>query len=321
MRVWCGVVVVVATLALSPAGGCDRRNKGAAKSAGAKTASHVVDQAAPRVETDPAKLLFSALALRDTDKVGKLIEQHPDLLNKPINNTYPLVMVCEYRSLPLVKAMVDRGADLKVRTPQGLTPIWAAVNSDSLPVVKYLVEKGADVKTPGGDGETLLWAAQSKAMVMYLVGAGLDPKHRDNVKDMAIHEACRRSNQEVVEAFLDLGVGIEEKGHWDMPPLHFAVTTETGDPRPVVRMLIDRGANIHSRGFNGNTLIHECAFYNRIEMAQLLLTQGAKVAEKNAEGKTPMDMAHLAGKDVRVKVINLLISFGAEGTMIAEPQR
>jgi ankyrin repeat protein len=308
MRLWCGVVVIAGSLGLM-AGGCDRRKPTAST---LPVRAHRPYEPLPvPPETDPSKLLFRALVHRDAPAVRKILGEHPELLNKQINGTYPLSLACESRSLPLVQAMVERGADLKVRTVDGSSMLWAAVNSDSLPIAKYLIEKGADPKVLEADGETLLWAAQTKEMVDFLIAAGVDPKQRDKSGDMAIHAACRKSRKEVIERFLDLGISIEEKGNWGMPPLHFAVTTATGDPRSVVRMLLQRGANINSRGWNNNTVIHECIFYNRVEMLELLLTRGAEATAKDAQDQTPMDLAVVAGERDRKKAIDLLRAHGA----------
>jgi ankyrin repeat protein len=319
MRVWCGGLVLVAVSLGILAGGCDRQ-KNAGKSPTTRAPSRFdVDAKAP-VEPDPAKRLFRALVHRDQNAVSKVLADHPELVNRKLNKSYPLSLACASRSLPLVQAMVERGADPKLRNDDGTSTLAAAVESDSLPIVRYLVAKGADPKALEVDGETLLWHAQSVEVARFLVEAGVDPKRRDNVGDMAIHHACRKSRKEVVEFLLDSGVGIEEKGHWDMPPLHFAVSTVTGDPLPVVRMLLARGANIRSRGYLQNTVIHECAFYNRLEMAELLLSRGAESDVKNAEGRTPKELAELAGKNDRIRVINLLIKHGAPGQLLTPPK-
>ena len=90
------------------------------------------------------------------------------------------------------------------------------------------------------------------------------------------------------------------------------------DARPTVNLLLQRGAKINSRGFEGHTALHEAAFFNRLEMAELLLSNGADPNLKDDAGKTPMDLAHLAGKNDRIPLINLLIRYGAPGQLIKE---
>jgi ankyrin repeat protein len=154
----------------------------------------------------------------------------------------------------------------------------------------------------------------------------VDPKQKNENGDMALHQACRHSVPGVVELLLDKGLDIEAKGHWDMRPLHSSASTLTGDPRPVVELLLKRGANIDSRGFHGHTAVHECALFNRIEMAEMLLSRGAQPDIKDDDGRTPMDTLLLPGKVdssseiVRIMMNNLLVKYGAPGVLIQIPK-
>lgn len=269
----------------------------------------------------PRKRLFRALLYRDATTVSALLKAEPKLVNQQINGTYPLAIACESKSLPLVKAVAEQGADLKVRTREGRSMLWAAVNSDSLPIVKYLVEKGCDLKELDADKSTLLWAADTLEMVKYLVEGGVDPKAVNRLGDTALHVACRHSHKDIAEYLIDKGLGVETRGRWKMPPLHSAATTITGDPRATVLMLLARGADIDARGYAGHTALHECAFYNRLEMAELLLSRGAKVNLKDDNGKTPMDLAkEFAGQSARIRMMNLLIRHGAPGRLAPVPE-
>jgi len=302
---------LVLGVVIAAAGGCGRQPDIATpKSSPSRVVPTAMDQPS-QVETDPAKLLFRALVFRDVGEVTKILDAHPELVNKQVNKTYPLWVASESQSLALVRAVVERGADLKVRSKDNQTILWAAVTADDLDTVKYLVGKGADVKALQDDKQSLLWAAPSKAMAEYLLAAGIDPKMKDANGDTALHQACRHSHADVVEVLLDRGLDIEAKGHWNMPPLHAAASTLTGEPRAVVNLLLQRGANINARGFEGHTVIHECAFYNRLPMAEMLLSRGAEPDLKDDKGRTPLDIAYIAGKADRVRMINLLIKHGA----------
>lgn len=313
-----GAIAISAALA---AGGCKRSPSANAPptttgTAKADDAQAVLDVAPPK-PADPAHDLFLAIRISPNEKkVRQIIAQCPDLLNKPINGVRPLWMACESRSLPVVKALVEAGANLKAVNDDHKTILWPAVNYDDMTTVKYLIEKGADPKALQENGKTLLWAAETKQMAQFLIDAGVDPKRKDTTGDTALHLACRHSLLDMVELLLDKGLDIEAKGHWDMRPLHCAASTITGDPRPVVYLLLRRGADIDSRGFQGHTALHECALYNREEMADLLLSRGAQPDLKDDEGRTPIDTAMLAGKIERVKLINMLIKRGAPGELI-----
>jgi ankyrin repeat protein len=308
---------MVAVVLSAMAGGCDRdgNNSGNAPTTSSSTAPTSGDFL-PRGK-DPAQQLYNAIhIIPNPEKVARLLDKHPDWANREINKSRPLWLACEARSLPMVKSLVEHGADVKVRNAEHKTVLWPAVNYDNMPIVEYLVEHGADPRALQDDGQTLLWAAETKPMAEFLMNAGVDPKHKDINGDTALHQACRHSLLEVVRLLLDKGLDIEAQGHWNMRPLQSAASTLTGDPKPVVNLLLQRGANIDSHGYRGQTALHECALYNRYEMAEYLLARGAKPDLKDDDGRTPVDTATLAGKSERVLLINLLIKYGAPGVLI-----
>ncbi|MEZ0267944.1 MAG: ankyrin repeat domain-containing protein, partial [Phycisphaerae bacterium] len=313
-----GVAALTVALAI---GGCKKQD-GESLGKGTGNSTSNVSAAAPKVyedaglpkrEESPEQTFFNYLVFRDLARARALLKERPDLATKTINGTTPLAVACNSRMPELVELILEHKPDLKSKTSVGLSMMWVAVSSDSIPVVKRLAEAGADLKARELDGETLLWAAPSRAMAEYLIRQGVDVKARDNPKDTALHMACRNSRRDVVEVLLDAGLNVEEKGHWGMPPLHAAASTLTGDPRSVVHFLLLRGADINSRGFNGHTALHEAAFFNNLEMVDLLLSRGADVHAKDKDGKTPKDVAVQAGKQDRIRLINLLVKHGAPG--------
>src|SRR5262249_12693100 len=75
------------------------------------------------------------------------------------------------------KALVDRGADVNARDPEGRTTLMLAASSDLLPfeTVKTLLDKGADVQAKSPDGRTALDLAKQRGdttIVDLLVKAG-----------------------------------------------------------------------------------------------------------------------------------------------------
>lgn len=262
-------------------------------------------------ETDPSKLLFRALDFRDADEVIKILNQHPEAANKELDHIHPLWRACEWGALPVVKAFVEKGANVNVKNRENHTILWAAVLSKKEDVVKYLIEKGADPKALQDDKETLLWAAENKSMAQLLINAGVDPKAKNIYNDTALHEACRNCLVDVVAVLLDNGLDIEAKGKWDMRPIHSSASSISGDARPVLKLLLERGAKIDAKGFEGQTALHECALYNRYDNAVLLLSRGADINALDDNKKTPLDKFDLAKTD-RIKLYNLFVKHEAK---------
>lgn len=80
--------------------------------------------------------------------------------------------------------------------------------------------------------------------------------------------------------------------------LHYA-STDLGDANDVelVRLLLDRGANIHARTNNGCTPLHAaCRYSNCGDVVRELIDRNASVDAKNESGLTPLEVAADAGK-------------------------
>ena len=77
----------------------------------------------------------------------------------------------------------------------------------------------------------------------------------------------------------------------------------------VVRLLLDRGAEVNGQASGGMTPIHYAAWFAHADVVRLLLDRGAEVNVKDNAGLTPL---HYAAKDVYVDVIMLLLNRGAD---------
>jgi len=76
--------------------------------------------------------------------------------------------------------------------------------------------------------------------------------------------------------------------------------------RLIIEALLNAGAHISSRGYNGMTPLHIAAEQNDIHVATTLIKTGAKIMPKDDTGKTPLDYAESA------EMIKLLKSHGAK---------
>ena len=77
-----------------------------------------------------------------------------------------------------IKKQLAKGADIRARTEDGLSPLHVAVDNENPAVIKALVEAGADVNARNKDGWTPLHVAvaisKNPAMIKTLLDAGAD---------------------------------------------------------------------------------------------------------------------------------------------------
>ena len=73
--------------------------------------------------------------------------------------------------------------------------------------------------------------------------------------------------------------------------LHLAIYQEDGLNLPVVDFLIQNSSSLDRQTKEGNTPLHYCVIYNKMECLRLLLRVGANPNIDNNNGKTPYDIA------------------------------
>lgn len=77
----------------------------------------------------------------------------------------------------------------------------------------------------------------------------------------------------------------------------------------IVKMLIDRGANVNEQDGNGITALMEASYNSRIETVRLLINRGANVNEKDNNESTALMFASDSGN---IEIVKLLIDSNAE---------
>jgi ankyrin repeat protein len=83
----------------------------------------------------------------------------------------------------------------------------------------------------------------------------------------------------LVKLLLDRGANVEGSTKFGQTPLHSAANRGRKD---VVLLLLAHGANIHARDRNGSTVMDFAAFRDRMEVADVLLAHGAEMSASNA---------------------------------------
>jgi ankyrin repeat protein len=83
-------------------------------------------------------------------------------------------------------------------------------------------------------------------------------------------------------------------------PLHL-VTLEDYDRyldtpivQEIVRMLIERGANVSAQDKDGRTPLHLASQAGQLEIAQMLIERGADVSAQDKDGRAPMHLVFMA---------------------------
>jgi len=104
-----------------------------------------------------------------------------------------------------------------------------------------------------------------------------------------LHTAARLGRVNVVRLLLEKGANVDARNDWGVTPLHQAATEGRVG---VVRLLLEKGADVDARASFGVTPLLFAASRGHVDVVRLLLEKGADVnAREVVFGHTPLDMA------------------------------
>ncbi len=239
------------------------------------------------------------------------------------------------RTAAILKLLLKHGAD---PNGCGLTLMPAALHGQ-IDLLRLLVEKGADVNKKWPDGSTaILWAAVGgRDDVVQLL--------KDHGAVRTLGQAAMIGDRKQVERFLKTGADIRQRGECGWTPLIAAAWGGDCDAMQVLltnldeldgtgvdvgeafrvavwrgnigaaRLLLEHGPDVNAANEYGWTPLMEAAWEGDVRMASMLLEAGARVDDKDVFGKTALLRSVELG---HAGVAKLLLEKGAD-VNAAEP--
>src|SRR5580658_6914543 len=297
---------------------------------------------------------FGDTALMMTARTGKadavkVLLDHSAQVNAKENwgGTTALMWAVSERHPAVVKLLIDHGADVNAQsnfvpsasgrgfegtTPVAakpdqaieefasgwLTPLMFAAREDDIESARVLVKAGADLNVTGADGKD--------ALSLALFNGSYD------VADLLI-DGHAKVNQADAQRFTPLFWGVERRNMETAPNFPWMVTT---DPLPLIKKLLDAGANPNAlinntpraRMREGSprivfaTAIMRAAFAGDLELVKLLLAHRADHQIQSSDRETTLaaacGLAFINGYHrqkppaERLEVVKLLVDLGED---------
>ncbi len=169
------------------------------------------------------------------------------------------------------------------------TPIHVAVLRCSIPIVKMLVEYGADINALNYEKNTALDLAvhqQDQDMVIILLdyGALIDIGNVPTIYAAALHK-----EKEIIKLLYDRGASIDAQNNEGRTALFFAVSSDSVE---IANLLLRLEAKVNIRDHDGNFPIHlSVSHAKNIDMVELLYDYGADLDAQDHKGKTVLSLA------------------------------
>lgn len=126
--------------------------------------------------------------------------------DRSIHNVTPLWCASVAGRLPVVKCLVQHGADVNSVSDTGSTPVRSACFMTHFDIVNYLVENGANISKPNYNGGTcLINSVQCVKLCEYLLNHGADVNAQDIQNKTALHYAIQEHRFETTKLLLEHG--------------------------------------------------------------------------------------------------------------------
>ena len=214
-------------------------------------------------------------------------------------------------NLDIVKLLIERGADINSAGVAG-PALVASIQARSLEVFDYLLEKGANVKVKNKDGMTpLMLIAYSynnrnkeiDTRVNALIKAGAVVNEVNNSGQTALMIAVNNRSTNVIRTLLENGAdpSVEDKNGSNI--LGYALS----DPE-ILKLFLEKGADPNVMT-NGQPLLHQAALRNDAGFQILLANKKTDVNIKNSNGDNVLHV--LARTPNYAQKINFLIASAA----------
>ncbi|CAL1271669.1 unnamed protein product [Larinioides sclopetarius] len=198
--------------------------------------------------------------------------------------------------LEVVKMILNKGANVNALNVNQLTPLAFALSKGniSLGLIEELLKYGSDVSL----GKSVLYFAVgngdcSYPVVKLLLNHGAKPN--GGILSHAIE--CLQGQTDVLQVLLFCGADVNERNIAGFTPL-ILVTRQTRFSLELceecVDLLLAYGADVNAVDASGNTPLHHTILMRDqpigIEIAKLLLEEGADQHMRNHKGLTPLKM-------------------------------
>lgn len=278
----------------------------------------------PPDEEDLDQALFDAARGGRVERALELIEAGADPHAAPApqwrDQRSLAVLAAVLPDLRLLRGLIGHGVDIN-QAHAGMTPLLAATRDSwhgRPDAVTTLLANGADPRVADNEGNTPLHhaARSSDPGVVALLrdaAAELDALNQDGLTPLAV--ACMAGNWRLAKFLLERGAKPEPAG--GQPALLAAAATEEDDPAGV-QLLLKHRAKVDTRDAQRRSALHEAALAGNTDIVSTLLAAGADVHAQDADGRTPWLEAARGG---RIGVLERLADAGADVTVADHGQR
>lgn len=294
----------------------------------------VVDPSSINAPTDSGKTpLISAIIDGDYELVHVMLQRGANVEARCSDQITPLMHAVNHGHSSILELLLRRGAHIDAKTA-GWTVLHRAADIASVPIVKSLLAKGANIEArspkqflpkwhplaPHGYDDVeasdsnmgwtaLLRAASNgqEAIVRLLLDKGGDTEARSSNSSTPLMCAAEGNYKGIVDILIKSGANIHAEDEFGWKPLHRVLVNRGGEG--VVQMLLTHGADVNARCHYRKSPLHHAIEKGNHSMVSFLLAAGADYEARDIAERTPL---HTAIESRLENMVHILLEAGAD---------
>ncbi len=247
----------------------------------------VAASAPARANTDELPLIAAARAA-DAEAVARLLEHGADVDQRQPDGATALHWAAFRDDLHVAGLLLGAGADVDAANELGATPLWLAAENGSAAMIERLLAAGAAANVELPEGETPVMTASRAGTaegVRALVAAGADVNAAESTRGQtALMWAVAQGHDEVAAILVRHGADVEARSKVRPRMMHAEGTNGSQ---------YDQGIMWNRGGF---TPLLFAARHGRVAAAGILLDGGADLEDPAPTGAAPLALAALSGQ-------------------------
>ena len=220
--------------------------------------------------------------------------------------------------IEIVNLLLSHHVDINVKDIKQRNALILALENQQWNIAQALIRAHADVSSTNEEGKTPLMylsANEKLEMMNALFLLSVDVNVVDNYKRTALHFALQKKCWKAAHLLIKNGADVNVKDSQGLTPLMYACADNQQD---LILLLLKCHVDINARDNAGQTALLFAASNKHWDVLKLLLENGANVNIADNSGWTALMSVCLAGE---LSVAELLFQYGAEQSINAKDNR